>query len=215
MDTVAVMEGAAVDPLRHRLAREVCAEVVARVPIDGDERRSIERFAAEVDRLIAAGVDPFDIDADAVHITGSAIVVGTRGVVLLRHRRLEMWIQPGGHVDPGETPWDAALREAAEETGLPVSFVTETGLPVSFVTGTGEMVGAGEVVPRLVHVDVHAGGRGHTHLDLRYLLAAPDLDPAPPEGESPDVAWFGWPDAIDRADDPRLTSLLQHLRPSG
>ena len=202
MDTVAVMEGAAVDPLRHRLAREVCAEVVARVPI---ERRSIERFAAEVDRLIAAGVDPFDIDADAVHITGSAIVVGTRGVVLLRHRRLEMWIQPGGHVDPGETPWDAALREAAEETGL----------PVSFVTGTGEMVGAGEVEPRLVHVDVHAGGRGHTHLDLRYLLAAPDLDPAPPEGESPDVAWFGWPDAIDRADDPRLTSLLQHLRPSG
>ena len=225
MDTVAVIEGAAVDPLRHRLAREVCAEVVARVPIDGDERRSIERFAAEVDRLIADGVDPFDIDADAVHITGSAIVVGTRGVVLLRHRRLGMWIQPGGHVDPGETPWDAALREAAEETGLPVSFVTETGLPVSFVTetglpvsfvaGTGEMVGAGEVVPRLVHVDVHAGGRGHTHLDLRYLLAAPDLDPAPPEGESPDVAWFGWPDAIDRADDPRLTSLLQHLRPSG
>ena len=209
------MEGAAADPLRHRLAREVCAEVVARVPIDGDERRSIERFAAEVDRLITAGVDPFDIDADAVHITGSAIVVGTRGVVLLRHRRLEMWIQPGGHVDPGETPWDAALREAAEETGLPVSFVTGTGLPVSFVTGTGEMVGAGEVVPRLVHVDVHAGGRGHTHLDLRYLLAAPDLDPAPPEGESPDVAWFGWPDAIDRADDPRLTSLLQHLRPSG
>ena len=202
--TVAAMEGAAADPLRHRLAREVCAEVVARVPIDGDERRSIERFAAEVDRLIAAGVDPFDIDADAVHITGSAIVVGTRGVVLLRHRRLEMWIQPGGHVDPGETPWDAALREAAEETGL----------PVSFVTGTGEMVGAGEVVPRLVHVDVHAGGRGHTHLDLRYLLAAPDLDPAPPEGEGPDVAWFGWPDAIDRADDPRLTSLLQHLRPS-
>ncbi len=203
--TVAAMEGAAADPLRHRLAREVCAEVVARVPIDGGERRSSERVAAEVDRLITAGVDPFDIDADAVHITGSAIVVGTRGVVLLRHRRLEMWIQPGGHVDPGETPWDAALREAAEETGL----------PVSFVAGTGEMVGAGEVVPRLVHVDVHAGGRGHTHLDLRYLLAAPDLNPAPPEGESPDVAWFGWPDAIDRADDPRLTSLLQHLRPSG
>ena len=203
--TVAAMEGAASDPLRHRLAREVCAEVVAREPIDDDERHSIERFAAEVDRLIGAEVDPFDIDADAVHITGSAIVIGERGVVLLRHRRLDMWIQPGGHVDPGETPWVAALREAAEETGLPVSFVTETG-------GAANV---DDVVPRLVHVDVHPGGRGHIHLDLRYLLAAPDLDPAPPAGESPDVAWFDWPDAIDRADDPRLTSLLQHLRPSG
>ena len=202
--TVAAMGAPGSDPLRHDLAREVRDEVLAREPIDDDERRSIERFAAEVDRLIAAGLDPFDIDADAVHITGSAIVIGERGVVLLRHRRLDMWIQPGGHVDPGETPWSAALREAAEETGLPVSFIVEPG----------EMPGD-DVAPRLVHVDVHPGGRGHTHLDLRYLLGAPDLDPAPPEGESPDVAWFDWPSAIERADDPRLASLLRHLDPDG
>ena len=212
--TVAAMGAPGSDPLRHDLAREVRDEVLAREPIDDDERRSIERFAAEVDRLIAAGLDPFDIDADAVHITGSAIVIGERGVVLLRHRRLDMWIQPGGHVDPGETPWSAALREAAEETGLPVSFVTGTGLPVSFIAEAGEMPGD-DVAPRLVHVDVHPGGRGHTHLDLRYLLGAPDLDPAPPEGESPDVAWFDWPSAIERADDPRLASLLRWLRHRG
>ena len=212
--TVAAMGASGSDPLRHSLAREVRDEVLAREPIDDDERRSIERFAVEVDRLVAAGLDPFDIDADAVHITGSAIVIGERGVVLLRHRRLDMWIQPGGHVDPGETPWSAALREAAEETGLPVSFVTGTGLPVSFIAEPGEMAGD-EVAPRLVHVDVHPGGRGHTHLNLRYLLGAPDLDPAAPEGASPDVAWFDWPSAIERADDPRLASLLRPLAPEG
>jgi hypothetical protein len=90
--TVAAMGAPGSDPLRHDLAREVRDEVLAREPIDDDERRSIERFAAEVDRLVAAGLDPFDIDADAVHITGSAIVIGERGVVLLRHRRLDMWI---------------------------------------------------------------------------------------------------------------------------
>ena len=90
------------------------------------------------------------MDADPTHITGSALIVGPRGIVLLRHRRLGIWVQPGGHVDPGETPWDAARREAIEETGLPVRFL-----------GTQ---------PELAHVDVHPGGRGHTHLDLRYLF---------------------------------------------
>src|ERR1700749_881114 len=105
---------------------------------------------------------PIDAAAAPVHVTGSAFVVGRRGIVLLRHRRLGIWVQPGGHVDPGETPWDGARREAIEETGLAV-----------------RPLGA---EPELAHVDVHAGGRGHTHLDLRYLFTADDADPSPPEG---------------------------------
>ena len=38
------------------------------------------------------------------------------------HKRLDLWLQPGGHIEPGETPWDAARREAHEETGLDVTF---------------------------------------------------------------------------------------------
>ncbi len=34
-------------------------------------------------------------------------------------------------------------------------------------------------VPELIHVDVHEGGRGHTHLDLRYLIDGGDADPGP------------------------------------
>lgn len=126
--------------------------------------------------------DPFDQESDPTHVTGSAVVLDGDGRVLLhRHKRLARWLQPGGHVDPGEGPDDAARREVVEETGL-TAWHPPTG-------------------PRLVHVDVHEGPRGHVHLDLRYLLHADGsarLEPA--AGESPDVAWLRVPDALARGD---------------
>jgi 8-oxo-dGTP pyrophosphatase MutT (NUDIX family) len=175
------------------LRDQVRRTLAGRDPIDQAERSSIERTLAELDRL----ADPFDQEADPVHVTGSAVVVGPRGVVLLKHKRLGLWLQPGGHVDAGETPWEGALREAREETGLDVSFA-EVG---------------DDGVPRLVHVDVHPGGRGHTHLDLRYLVHGGDADPTPPAGESQEIAWFDWPSAVERASDDRLKALLRHLAP--
>ena len=152
------------------------------------ERDSRDRFLAELDRL----PHPFSEDADPVHITGSAIVVGSPGVVLHFHKRLAIWLQPGGHIDPREAPWRAALRESREETGLPVDHPPGG--------------------PQLVHVDVHPAARGHTHLDLRYLLHSTDAEPAPPPGESQQVRWFAWHDAVAIAD-PGLIDALRRLRP--
>jgi 8-oxo-dGTP pyrophosphatase MutT (NUDIX family) len=178
--------GERADSLRARVRQSV----VTKRPIDDAERNCIAEFLHHFDAL----ADPFDEHADPVHVTGSAIVSGPRGVVLIKHKRLGIWLQPGGHVDAGETPWDGARREAHEETGLDVDF-------------------AGGA-PRLVHVDVHPGGRGHTHLDLRYLVEADDAEPAPPEGESQEIGWFEWDAAVERADDGRLKSLLRALRPA-
>jgi 8-oxo-dGTP pyrophosphatase MutT (NUDIX family) len=175
------------------LRRRVVDAVRARDPVDEREAISIVRFLEAFERLTS----PFDQDADPVHVTGSGVVVGSKGVVLLEHKRLGIWLQPGGHLDPGETPWVAAQRETAEETGLGAVLA-------------GPFDGAG--MPELLHVDVHAGGRGHTHLDLRYLIDAGDADPDPPVGESQRIGWFAWDEAIALAD-PGLRGLLVALRP--
>jgi 8-oxo-dGTP pyrophosphatase MutT (NUDIX family)/N-acetylglutamate synthase-like GNAT family acetyltransferase len=167
---------------------DLLAAVASRRPVDARERESIAAFIHEFGQL----THPFSETADNVHVTASAIIVGPRGVVLHRHKRLNMWLQPGGHIDEGETPAQAALREAAEETGLPVSFA-DPDAPVA-------------------HVDVHPGPRRHTHLDVRYLLHAPDQPPAPPDGESQDVAWFQWHRAVAMAE-PGLEGVLRALQP--
>jgi 8-oxo-dGTP pyrophosphatase MutT (NUDIX family) len=152
-------------------------------PIDEREARSVTRIDAELDRL----AQPFDEHADRVHVTASAVVVGPRGVLLHKHKRLGIWIQPGGHIEPGERLLAAAVRETAEETGL-------HAIPLDDAP---------------VHVDVHDAPKGHEHLDIRFLLRA-DGDPCPPAGESPDVAWFGWAAAAAATDD-ALAPLLHHL----
>ena len=158
------------------LSQQIRDAVTARRPVDARERRSIAEFTERFDQLDR----PFLEEADPVHVTVSAIVVSDDGlrVLLHRHKRLGIWLQPGGHIDAGEMPWDAAVREAAEETGLPATLAS----------------------PDLLHVDVHPGPRKHTHLDLRYLVHAPRQAPKPPEGESQEVEWFAWHHAIGMAD---------------
>jgi 8-oxo-dGTP pyrophosphatase MutT (NUDIX family) len=176
---------------QERLRELVRSQVLALpAPADLRERRSRLRLLAALDRLPR----PFARLAGPEHVTGSAIVTGPRGVVLHRHKRMGTWLQPGGHLEPGEAPWQAAGREASEETGLPLRHP------------------AGG--PRLVHVDVHAAPGGHLHLDLRYLLVAPDRDPSPPAGESPDARWFAWPEALATADEGLVAALKGSRTPS-
>ncbi|MBG0815753.1 NUDIX hydrolase [Planomonospora sp. ID82291] len=63
------------------------------------------------------------------------VCVDGSGRVLLMHWRdavsgQALWEPPGGGIDPGETPLEAARRELAEETGLPGEAVLDRWLPV-------------------------------------------------------------------------------------
>ena len=166
--------------------RELLRDQVGRiVPVDEREASSTE---LTLHRLTWPG-SLFDERENDHHLTASAFVVSSRGVILHRHRLLGIWVQPGGHVDAGETPAEAAARETLEETGL----VVELFEPVE-----------------VFHVDVHPGPRGHTHYDLRYVAIAEPLDPTPSEGESPDVFWFDF-DAAARRCEPADRAALEKL----
>ena len=87
------------------------------------------------------------------HITASAVVLDAAAerTLLIYHRKLERWLQPGGHVETTDADLvAAALREATEETGI-------AGLAI-------------DADP--VHLDVHWVGT-HYHYDVRFLVWAP------------------------------------------
>lgn len=169
-----------VDSLAHLLA--------AHRPGDDREATSLVTILASLAELPR----PFDRNADLTHVTASAIVIGRRGVLLHRHRRLHRWLQPGGHLESGESPEMGAWRESVEETGLDLHH-PDGG-------------------PLLVHVDVHTAADEHVHLDIRFLLIGPDAAPAPPPGESQEVQWFSWQEAATIADQALVGALRSARR---
>ena len=146
------------------------------------------RFRADV--LATAGFlartdRPFDQDAQASHVTASAFVVSALGVVLVRHRLLGLWVQPGGHVEPDESPHAAACREVAEETGL---LAVHTAPPL------------------LVDVSVHPGPRGHVHHDCRWPGGGSRAAATGPGGDD-ELGWYLPAAAEDRCE-PSLGGAL-------
>ena len=168
--------GDRMDAVRHQLDRHR--------PRDARERVSVREVAAQ----LAALTDPFAESSSPTQVTGSAIVLSEAGVLFHLHRRLGRWLQPGGHVDGEEMPWETAVREVLEETGIASVHPT--------------------MGPTLIRVDVHPAAKGHTHLDLRYLLIAPPTPPCPPPGESQEVRWVGWEEALRTDDDGLHTALM-------
>lgn len=112
---------------------------------------------AEIEAFVAAHADAAERSCSKAHLTGSALVVdatGTRTLLML-HRKLGRWFQPGGHADGNTNLAAVALREAGEETGI-------DGLRV--------------MVPA-IDVDIHRveppNEPSHLHLDVRHLVVAP------------------------------------------
>lgn len=93
------------------------------------------------------------------HFVATAFVCWRERLLLHRHPKLEMWLPCGGHVEPGETPEEAAWREVHEESGVFVEFVGDKALSIDEPRQL--------IRPRGVQVEPIASG--HQHIDFIYF----------------------------------------------
>jgi 8-oxo-dGTP pyrophosphatase MutT (NUDIX family) len=161
-------------------------------PADAEEqsmRDRMRQFVHENDRC-------FDRLLPIGHITTSCWIVdpARERTLLTWHKRLDRWLQMGGHTEEGDaTLLESALREAREESGL------RSVHPVSEV---------------IFDLDVHLiparkTDAAHDHYDIRFLFEADPNEPLVVSAESRDVAWVKLGGVIDRNPDASMRRMVR------
>jgi 8-oxo-dGTP pyrophosphatase MutT (NUDIX family) len=127
------------------------------------------------------------------HLTGSAWLVSNDGqrALLMHHRKLNRWLQPGGHADGNADLAQVALREAIEETGL------------------SDL----QAEPEIYDLDLHRiPARGeepeHWHYDVRFVVRACGSELYIQNEESLALAWF---DIQKLANDGELDESIRRM----
>jgi coenzyme F420-0:L-glutamate ligase len=183
--------GTAVDgpPPLHADAVHVISKMRRREPVASAVRQAFLGF-------LAARPDAMWRSCVPGHLTASALVLDPtrRAVLLTLHPRVGMWLQVGGHCEPGDnTLLDAAAREAREETGI----------------------GSLSFDPHPLALDIHpitcSLGVPTRHFDVQFMAIAPaDAEPVL-SAESVDLRWFSW-DELPAGTAGELPGLIELAR---
>lgn len=163
------------------------------------DRAVVERFRA----FVRSRPDCFERTCPPGHITASAWILSAEGdrFLLTHHRKLDRWLQLGGHADGDPDPARVALREAREESGMErFAFADES-----------------ELAPIPLDLDVHAipahgGDPAHLHYDVRYLLVAAPGQALRKSDESHEVRWFPVARAADVLTEESTLRLARRAR---
>ena len=160
---------------------------------DAEEEASLLRML----RFLSLSPDPFGRGNPEGHITCS-LVIGRPGggaYLLVHHRKLGRWLQPGGHTDEGDADaLAAALREAREETGVSTFETPRGGHPFD--------------------VNVHSiparpGEPAHLHFDVRFLATTSETALTAQADEVAGARWFTLEEALAAPVDASLARALR------
>lgn len=114
------------------------------------------------------------------HFTVAVFVVRDGKVLLHWHRKLGMWLPPGGHIERDELPDEAAVREVLEETGVEVDLVGERREDVEDPVQLHRPAG----------VQLEDIGPGHQHIDLIYFARPKGSTDIRDEFSADRVGWY-------------------------
>jgi 8-oxo-dGTP pyrophosphatase MutT (NUDIX family) len=192
--------------------------------LDPDEAAALEKTIA----FVRSTPECYERSHQAGHITGSALVVSLEkdAVLLTHHKKLNKWLQLGGHSDGHPLTWEVALREAEEESGL---------APLTLFGSTGEWQSLRSVWSRWgdrpsvkdadqdllppylpFDVDVHEiparrGEPHHLHYDVRYLIFADQTVPLGISDESHDLKWVPLREVPSLTNEPSMIRMLSKV----
>jgi 8-oxo-dGTP pyrophosphatase MutT (NUDIX family) len=117
-------------------------------------------------------------------------------VLLMHHRKLDRWFQPGGHADGDPDIQQVALKEAQEETGL-------TDIQA--------------VDSKLFDIDIHlipanSKDTAHLHYDIRFLMQADRNEPLKINSESKNLAWVLLEDVYRYNDSESIMRMVKKMK---
>jgi len=131
------------------------------------------------------------------HITASSWIIDEtfEHALLTHHRKLNRWLQLGGHVEDDKHILAAALREAREESGLDdIHTISETIFDVDV-----HLIPARKQEPE------------HFHYDVRFLFQARRDDRLTISDESHDLRWFSITELRDLGGDDSIDRMVEKM----